>query len=96
MKRDAAGPRPGFLTALWNKQVGFTTLAIMFGFPLGPDFMMCPGCLLSRSTSDLFFQRVVVLTVLSTIFASSAVLVVIVSPVITCVVVKFYIPQRGV
>ena len=23
-------------------------------FPLGPDFMMCPGCLLSRSTSDCF------------------------------------------
>ena len=23
-------------------------------FPLGPDFMMCPGCLLSRSASDLF------------------------------------------
>ena len=29
-------------------------------FPLGPDFMMCQGCLLSRSMSDLFFQRVVV------------------------------------
>ena len=26
-------------------------------FPLGPDFMMCPGCLLSRSTSDLFFPE---------------------------------------
>ena len=34
-------------------------------FPLGPDFMMCPGCLLSRCTSDLFSRRVVSVLLMS-------------------------------